>query len=471
MSTDSERDLVALIGNEQRGFRTMLFAGVGVLVVLVLMSAALGVYYYQVAQSLGETSRELQLQAFNTRRSIDQQNNQASDQARRLRRLSYELRNADDRAQLVVNADTVLAAARGYLQNASLSVDEESVLDAGNDAELGTSSLRDLLRGVSALLAWDRNGDSLDVNAPRPRRFLRGREAFEAARADPALAALASSGLAALTFIEAQASNYDPQYCETLFGLVEASAENGAIGPQPLWQRAQCERKLGRTAEAMRDYALAVELTYQAQQQGGRRNDPSELTLTMNAYHGLGTTLIALHETSDADPGKGSALAVARTACAAAAPAVELRAQAPDLQLAEACVRVAIALRERLRQSQNQISGTRENLGFLYLREDNFTAAYENTRAVERTGLFAWNELLRAMAAEEVDEPGAAAAARAARRHVGFFSVGQFNVCELRSLMSAAHYERAIALIQHEHGGESVACETSPRAPPVSAAP
>jgi hypothetical protein len=462
MSTDSERDLVALIANEQRGFKTMLFAGVAVLVVLVLMSAALGVYYYQVSQTLSETSRELQLQAFNARRSIDAQNNQASDQARRLRRVSYEIRNADERAPVPVNADTVLAAARGYLQGGQLSIDDEWLLDAGNDAQLGEQPMRDLLRGISALLAWERNGDTLDPNAALPRRFVRGREAFEAARADPALAPLASAGLAAFIYIEAQASNYAAQHCDALFATVDASAENGAIGAQPLWQRAQCERKLGRTADAMGHYAQALEATYRnAQQRGGRRQDTSELMLAMNAYHGLGTTLTALHDTPEADAAKASALDVARRACVPeeGMPAFELLAQAPDLQLAESCLRAALALRDRLRQTQNQVSGTRENLGFLYMREHNFQAAYDNARAVERTGLFAWNEMLRALSAEQLEDPAAASAGEIARRHVGFFGIGQFSVCELQALMDAAHYEQAIALIQGEHPGETVACE------------
>jgi hypothetical protein len=471
MSTEGERDLVALIANEQRGFRIMLFAGVAVLVVLVLMSAALGVYYYQVSQTLRETTYELRREAFNARRSIDQQNNQVSDQARRLRRVSYEIRNADGRAAMVVNPETVLATARAYLHGGRLNVDDERLLDAGNDADFDEQPLRDLLRGINTLLTWERNGDSLDPNAPLPRRFLRGREAFEAARADRVLAPTASAGLAALIYIEAQASNYALQHCERLFATVEASAENGVIGPQPLWQRAQCERKLGRTADAMRDYAQALEATYdQRQQRRGRRNDTSELALAMNAYHGLGTTLIALHETPENDAGKASALAVARRACLTE-QGLEPLAQTPDLQLAEFCLLAAIALRDRLRQTRNQLSGTRENLGFLYLREGNFPAVFANARTVERTGLFAWNEMLRAMSAQHVGDPAATAEGEVARRHVGFFSVGQFNICELQTLMDAAYYEQAIALIQREHPGETVACEGATGTTVTSATP
>ena len=82
MSDSADRQLIDLVSREQRGLRQILIAGITTLVVVVMMSAGLGVYYYVVANDLSVKSERLtadsdrlERHAFTMRRDIDQQNN------------------------------------------------------------------------------------------------------------------------------------------------------------------------------------------------------------------------------------------------------------------------------------------------------------------------------------------------------------------------------------------------------------
>lgn len=139
------------------------------------------------------------------------------------------------------------------------------------------------------------------------------------------------------------------------------------------------------------------------------------------------------------------------------------------MKMARACLEKAILLRRRLGQTPNQQSGTAENISFTYLLEGDFSGALANAQKVERTGLFAWNELVRALAAEEVAntnsvdvEPTAADAVRAtaaeARRNVSMFAPNQFNPCELRVLLTHEVYLKAEAILRQEHADFEADC-------------
>jgi len=460
MTDKAEEDLIALVSHEQRGFRRILFAGLATLLVLVAMSAAMGVFYYRVSQQLTETSLDLQRDAFRARREMDQQSNRVADQGRRIRRLSFELRRAGDRPDAPADPASAIAAAGAYLQSGRLSSEDERIIEAASAGNAGSEPAQAVLHGVAALVSWERNGDAIALDARElPARLQRALESFQSAASDPQLGRLAFAGAAWVGYIRASSplSNYAAADCDAVIAAVAASAQNGAPGPQPLWWQAQCERKLGRTGDALRDYARALELSYEValDRTGTRgRGMAAELTLAMNAFHGVGTTLIAVHDTPDADPAKAAALAVARRACAIESPATA----APDLQLAEACLRVAMSVRERLGQTPNQVSGSAENMGFVYLRDNNFEAAFNHAQRVEHTGLFAWNELVRAPSAAHVHGAEAARAGRIARRNVSFFDVGQFNLCELQALLAPELYQEATALIADQHPDETVTC-------------
>ncbi|MGQ0532161.1 MAG: hypothetical protein ACT4OF_05635 [Caulobacteraceae bacterium] len=48
---------------------------------------------------------------------------------------------------------------------------------------------------------------------------------------------------------------------------------------------------------------------------------------------------------------------------------------------------------------------------------------------------------------------------REARGNISYFRVGQFNLCELRVLMSDELYQDAVEVIREEHPGQEVGCD------------
>lgn len=433
MSNQGERDLISLVRSEQRGFRFIMFAGLALLFVLAIMSAALGFYYWRASQQL-ETM--ISRQDFDARRKFDQQSTTVAAQGRRLDRFYAEIRrfaganiaNSSDAAALVA-ADAYLL--RGH----RLSLAEENALDTAAQ-RAGNSAQGAFIAAVAQLNAWrQRNNDAIPLGtAELPAELVSVRAAFDAARqADPGFAQRASAGMASVLNLEAAGpySNYKPEHCAALFAAVAGAPP---ASPQPLWWQAQCERKLGRTSDALRDYARVLATTWQ---NSATTADDGEIFLAMNAFHGVGTTLIVLNNAGD--PAVAEALPLARQACAPEGEEL--------MQLAISCLHRAVALRQRLRQTPNEVSGTAENLGFAYLRTGDFDGAFRNAEAVERTGLFAWNELLRALSAAHLSSEAARLSGAEARRNVRFFNIEQFNPCEIRVLLNDDHFAEAVALI------------------------
>ena len=106
MSMTPEEELVALISEEQRGLRRILFSGFMGLLLVIAMSVTLGVYYYQVSKNLtresralSERSATLEQQAFNIRRDVDAQANRISDQKHAISQAYEEIRLSTSTAQ------------------------------------------------------------------------------------------------------------------------------------------------------------------------------------------------------------------------------------------------------------------------------------------------------------------------------------------------------------------------------------
>ncbi len=292
MSEQAEDDLIALVSREQRGFRVILYAGLATLIVLVAMSAALGVYYYSVSQKLESDARELQRQAFDTRIRVDQQSNRVATTEFAIRRAYDEIRGASGGVSVAATGQA-LAAARAYLQRGRHTIGDDRLIEAAAPGAGARAPVQDLLAGAAALIAWNRGGETIQRDAAAlPDQLLAAEAAFKAASAETSLAPLAHNGLAWVLFLNAssQRSNFAAADCEAALSAVAASAEAGAIGPQPLFWRAQCERKMGRTRDSLADYSLSLA---QNSDEAASSNDIAVLTLAMNAYHGVGTTLIA----------------------------------------------------------------------------------------------------------------------------------------------------------------------------------
>lgn len=448
MSEGEDKELIELVTKEQRGFRVILFSGLATLVALVAMSAGMGFYYYDLSKSLAASARTLQLEAFQTRIKLDQQNNRVSAQERRIRRIHQEIRALGGQAAGAVAdpraSGAALAAARDYLLDGRLSFGAERLLEtyASGGGEPGEQAL---FRGVVGLSGWLRNGDPIPADATAlPDTLAQAGAAFEQAAATPQLAPLAKTGLAWVQFLNASSprSSFAQADCNAVIALVSAAQP----GAQPLYWQAQCERKTGQPLEALRDYAKALE---QAASRTGARDEASD-TLLMNAYHGFGTTLIAVANAPDTTI--APVLQTATQYCADSAPL------SGRMKLAAACLRKAIALRRALGQTQNEVSGSAENLSFALLREQDFQGAFANAQAVKDTGLFPWTELVRALAAAHLNSAQARQAGIEARRNISFFRVEQFNLCELRVLMSEGLYQEAVGIITKEHPGQPAAC-------------
>ncbi len=459
MSDKAEEDLIALVAQEQRGFRRVLFAGFGILFVLVAMSAALGVYYYAVSQhltetsaALTETSARLEREAFDARIEADRQTNRVSNLERAVRRTYDEFRLAAPNEAKGAKPVAVLDAITTYFRRGP-SVNEERVIEAAMlDNAAPSAEIHALVEGAADLLAWERSGDQINADAVGlPDALVRAQVAFKKAQADPAVAPLARAGDAWILYIYASSSrsNYAPADCDAVFQAVEASAIAADAGPQPLYWTAQCKRKLGRTQDALHDYVLALRQSAEI----SSSSDEATLNLAMNAFHGVGTLLIASFDAPESD--LRSELELAASLCGKGEPT---ETGSPRMQLARACLHQAIKLRERLQQTPNQISGTWENMSFSYLRDGDFAGAFANASKVERTGLFPWNELVRGLSAAHAKTPDGLKAGREARRNVGFFEVGRFNPCELQVLLNADHLAEARLIVEQEHKGESLAC-------------
>lgn len=471
----SDRDLIALVANEQRSFRTILMAGLAALVVLVCTSAALGLYYFQVSQRLTHSAAVLQQQAtnlerqaFKARRDLDAQNNRMAGQDVRIRIIDEEMRHGRDAGGVVQGTEEgALAAARVYLQYGRISPDDERLVEqfsqdavlAAGAAPVAPTPAKALLKGVAALIAWNRDGNDIRAeDGVLPEALSTAQANFARAFADPATSHMAHAGDAWIRFLFASSglSNYKQADCQAVFTAITASQVDGSPGAQPLYWQAQCERKIGQTAEALRDYARSLDLSMSA---GNPQSfDFAQRTLAMNAYHGVGTTLIAAQSMPDDDRNVRTAVTIARRACPVAADATG----SPRMKLAVACLRVAMNLRASLRQTPNQISGTGENLSFAYLRDSDFQRAFANAQSVERTGLFPWTELVRALGARHVpNAPNAAAVREEADRNISFFEVGAFNLCELHRLLSDQLYGEAVRIIREQHPHETVDCPTT----------
>ena len=452
MRDDGDQELIALIGREQRGFRFVMYFGVAVLIAMALMSAGLGLYYRQAQEDI---QRQVARQAFDARRASQTQANQITNQSIYISRIGDELRSMGRTDVDATRTGDAIAAARAYLERAQLGVANERLIEAASRSGAAQGAERAVLQGVANLLAFDRSGDAVQAGeAALPQRLQDARRAFESALTDPALGTLAHVGLASVLFSEAQRVSYTEDACQHLFDAAAASAPAGAVlAPRPLYWRANCERKLGRTGDALRDYAAM--LSQSAAEAETENADYADLDLAMNAFHGVGTTLIAMHGASADDANMRAGLAAAQSECGAYQDA----GTSAEMRLAIACLTHAMDLRRRMHQNAGQVAGgTGENLGFAYLRDNDFAGALEHANGVAQDSLSPWNELVRAIAAKHLARSDAAAreAEHSARSNISFFTPAQFDLCEVRRLLNAELYEDAVSIVGEEHRGQAM---------------
>ncbi len=461
----SDDVLVQLISREQRGLRRTLMFGIVVLFLMLVMSIGLAYVVRTYSLSVTKNLATLETQAFQTRRDVDAQFNRVSDLEAQMRRMYTEIRGTMRSDTLDITSEAGIFAAQTYLQRGASTISEqrqtELLAQTGDPSAPGTS----LFRGIAALQSWERSGASIAAGAETPPVLLTAQRAFGDISTDPELGRLARLGLIWVDFIQASSprGGFSKEACEPVIDALTELEQETALGLQPLYWRAQCERKLGRISESLRDYGSALKMSDHLSKTDPRPNDRAETTLRMNAYHGLGTVLIASLGHTD-NGNVAAAEALAREVCAP-----DSFLQHPEqTRLAYACLQQAIRIRrEELRQTPNQISGSGENITFIHLRDGKLKEAYDHTVATHRTGLFAWNESLRAMIAErlmdaEETSRGERASYRealnAALGNVSRFEDGQFNLCELRVLLSDADYADLERIVLSQRPNVPVEC-------------
>ena len=166
MSDKIEHDLTELISSEQRGFRRILFAGFGILLLVVAMSAALGVYYFSVSNTLRQTSENLTRDAFRARIELDRHTNQVANLERASRRTYEEFRDASVSMAGRADRNAALAAATAYLQRGSHSLNVELLIEAAVESRAPASAgTLAILAGVRDLLRWERSGEQIETAA------------------------------------------------------------------------------------------------------------------------------------------------------------------------------------------------------------------------------------------------------------------------------------------------------------------
>jgi hypothetical protein len=422
---------------------------------------AVVVYVWNILEAttirLRKQEDKVQEMTMNLRSQVDRQGNQIARQDRAMRRAYDELRDILPNSATSSSPDAALLAVQNYLQRGRHTFADERIIAAAASGGIEEPSLSALVVGAAELLAWERSGEQLPYSGSElPSQLERAREAFTVANANAQLAPLAQTGLAWIYYLVTSSvrSSYSEEDCAAVFGAVAASAVGDHVEAQPLYWRAQCMRKLGRVTSALADYALAAQ---RSDDTSDTFSSDAELTLAMNAFHGLGTTLIATYDVPDSEI--RSAIETASQACTV----MDTPTGSPRMQLARACLARAIKLRELLGHTANEIAGTRENISFAYLRDHDFSRALDNSLGVERVGLYPWNELVRVLAVREDTSEFGREVASDARRNLRGWSIGRYNPCELQKLLDAQLYDEARRIIEEERPYDGAAiCPAAP---------
>lgn len=421
----AEAQIEALLRRERRqiGFSTVL--AYGFLAVLVATVAALALVTTGTLRSLDEMRREMRqlrldmaVQLGDAREEAARRNLERAADYRDLReavRPALARLNGVDEAGAVEAARLLLTGERTRI-GLKEAVAFESVLEASPE-----SPAAPLFRAAQALSAFEEARftelnsatsaafEDLPSRAPALRQALEALEALQAA-ADPSLAATAHAGRALAYFWAAEQLNFRPEACAAMEQALGGLPSAEMMTLRLRLAQAECRRKLGRTAAANAAFAEAVELAGAAPPQ-----------LAYQAFHGRGTTAIALVRDD--------------------APEVNRRAA---LDAAVADLNEAARLREEAGQIPSQINGSLENLGFALLRAGRFQEALAHTAAIDEVQPLAWNTTVRLLAARQLREAGAA---REALAQLRLFRRAQFAECEMAKLLGPALAQELPALL------------------------
>lgn len=457
MASD-EDTLTAVLDRDQRSFRRVLIAGIVMIVVMLLLGGILAAQNFAAERRLSAMANEVAFANANIR-DVEKK---ARFEAHRLRQAADNAAIADSRRTMenraafedirtLIEASSpaggateaspglALEAASAYLQGRRLPLVGErtirSVLAGATGLDAPTT---DILTAVEQMRRFDKAGAQLREDADGKSALTPELDdaatRLERAAGTPALREAAVLGRARIDYILASANSFDRAKCEVMFKRAGAIART-AWSIQLLLNRAECWRKNGDSVNANTEFNAAVRrlaATPASPDQALSGSDADPL-LQYQAYHGRGTTRIAVSQDNERD----------------------------KLKLAQDDLRKAAELRKLGGQSELEVVGSLENLGLAYLHAGQYAEAAANAADVARVRSLGWNEVVRALAARELKDETTAAAAR---ENLQNYRRTEFNECELKKLVGARQEAALFDLLKVTRGGETAAPCTSPAA-------
>ncbi|MCA8902053.1 MAG: hypothetical protein KDA53_12470 [Hyphomonas sp.] len=377
-------DLLRELQGEQRSFRFLMRALAALLATAALIAVGSVLYFYFELQGLrAEYARQARLNEVNLRivageASRQRESTQAqlvaireeNESARRQAELSRELQQAGSARQIASYKDRAVAIARGHILGKPMNEVTSQVVamvlrtDQTGEVSLLTEPERILMQ--AALDDWGGQVDSSIVRS----EF---QDLLDKSDGLPDQA-IGAAGLAMLEYRKANGNSLSwNRGCSTVVDYVNQSVARDTAEPMLLLWKGQCLRKRGDALLAYRAFSQAAQLMEQ---------DPEDITLDQSqmAHHGVGTTLVALAAQDQLPEGRERNEALAEA-------------------LAE--LRIAAKIRADRGATRVGVAYTEENMGFIYVLEEDWPAALDHTERIDQILPLAWNLTVRNIAARE----------------------------------------------------------------------
>ena len=433
----SSLDLLMELQGEQHAFRFLIRALAALLATAALIAVGSVIYFYFELQGLrAEYARQAQLNEVNLRivageASRQRESTQAqlvaireeNEAARRQAELSRELQQAGSARQIASYKDRAVAIARGHILGKTMNEVTSQVVamvlrtDENGDVRLLTDGERVLMQ--AALDDW---GGQVESSAVRTEFQTLLDES--GALSDQAIGA---AGLAMLEYRKANANSLSwNRGCSTVVDYVNQASARGLDEPMLLLWKGQCLRKRGDALLAYHAFSQATQLM---------EADPEDITLQQSqmAHHGVGTTLIALAAQDQLPEGQEKNLA---------------------LQQALSELRIAAKIRADRGSTRVGVAYTEENMGFIYILEEDWPAALSHTENIDHILPLAWNLTVRNIAARENET--ALKRAGASREAVQEMKRIQADTAMVLSLMDCGQIDKAelMRLLPQKYSGD-----------------
>lgn len=450
MASDEDA-LTAMLDRDQRSFQRVLFAGIAMIVVVMLIGGALVAQNFRTAQNLSSLETKLRQVEQNTRLEAHRLRQTADAAAIADNRRAMENRAAFEDIRNLIDASTPGAAVAGaagaqraaftYLEGLRLPlVGERAIHAALASPTMADEPTRDLLTAIELMRRYDKSGAGLRADASGAAALTPELE-DAAARLDraakaPALTQAALLGRARIDYILASANNFRRPLCDAMFQRVDALPRT-AWSIQVLLNRAECWRKNGDSQSAHAEFEAAVKrlAATPANQERALSGSDADPLVQYQAYHGRGTTLIAIAADGDLE---------------------KLKQAQDDLQR-------AAALRKLGGQSELEVVGSLENLGLGYLKAGQYQQAARNAAEVTRVRSLGWNEVVRALSAQQLKDDDTFATSR---ENLANYRRAEFNECELKKLVGQRLEGALLDLLKvTRDGGAPATCSASPARP------